>query len=92
MEPEGRGRPASLRLFCVRTLSEREAVQGQAGGGGDLPLPDQGSMIPALLQSCATWGNNILCENVDYKHLINISKIALPLDVQVPDAAELFKD
>ena len=61
------------------------------------PTPDAwgpvtNGLSPAVSESCGTWGNNILCENVDYKHLINISKIALPLDVQVPDAAELFKD
>ena len=33
-----------------------------------------------------------MCENVDYIHLINVSKIALPLDVQVPSPEELFKN
>ena len=54
--------------------------------------PSTNGLSPAVSESCGTWGNNILCENVDYRHLINISKIALPLDVEVPSAEELFKD
>ena len=54
--------------------------------------PSTNGLSPAVSESCGTWGNNILCENVDYRHLINISKIALPLDVDVPSAEELFKD
>ena len=54
--------------------------------------PSTNGLSPAVSESCGTWGNNILCENVDYKHLINISKVALPLDVEVPAAEELFKD
>lgn len=54
--------------------------------------PSTNGLSPAVSESCGTWGNNILCENVDYKHLINISKVALPLDVEVPTAEELFKD
>ena len=80
--------PAFLRAHAFRRGGCPRA--GRRGRG--TPAADKGSMIPALLQSCGTWGNNILCENVGYKHLINISKIALPLDVKVPDAAELFKD
>ena len=62
-------------------------VGGTALGGA----MDNG-LNPTTTLGCGTWGNNILCENVDYRHLINISKIALPLDVDVPSAEELFKD
>ena len=54
--------------------------------------PSTNGLSPAVSESCGTWGNNILCENVDYIHLTNVSKIALPLDVQVPSPEELFKD
>ncbi len=61
------------------------------------PTPDAwgpltNGLSPAVSESCGTWGNNILCENVDYKHLINISKVAMPLDVELPDPAEVFAD
>ena len=54
--------------------------------------PSTNGLSPAVSESCGTWGNNILCENVDYIHLINVSKIALPLDVELPSGEELFAD
>lgn len=60
------------------------------------PTPDAwgpmtNGLTPAVSEGCGTWGNNILAGNVDYTHLINISRIALPLDVKVPAAASIFK-
>lgn len=54
--------------------------------------PATNGLSPAVSESCGTWGNNILSGNVDYIHLINVSKIAMPLDVKVPDADKLFAD
>ena len=53
--------------------------------------PATNGLTPAVSEGCGTWGNNILAGNVDYTHLINISRIALPLDVEVPVAANIFK-
>lgn len=53
--------------------------------------PATNGLSPAVSEGCGTWGNNILAGNVDYIHLINVSKIAMPLDVEVPDAASIFK-
>lgn len=53
--------------------------------------PATNGLSPAVSEGCGTWGNNILAGNVDYIHLINVSKIAMPLDVKVPDAASIFK-
>lgn len=53
--------------------------------------PATNGLTPAVSEGCGTWGNNILAGNVDYTHLINISRIALPLDVEVPNAASIFK-
>lgn len=33
-------------------------------------------LAPTTTLGCGTWGNNIISENLDYKHLINISRIA----------------
>lgn len=52
--------------------------------------PPTNSLSPAVSESCGTWGNNILSGNVDYIHLINVSKITMPLDVEAPDAASIF--
>ena len=54
--------------------------------------PATNGLSPAVSEGCGTWGNNILAGNVDYIHMVNVSKIAMPLDVKVPDAAEIFKD
>lgn len=54
--------------------------------------PATNGLSPAVSEGCGTWGNNILAGNVDYIHMVNVSKIAMPLDVKVPDAAEVFKD
>ncbi|WP_352401208.1 aldehyde dehydrogenase family protein [Anaerotignum sp.] len=52
--------------------------------------PATNGLSPAVSEGCGTWGNNILAGNVDYIHLINVSKIAMPLDVKVPSAEEIF--
>lgn len=52
--------------------------------------PATNGLSPAVSEGCGTWGNNILAGNVDYIHLINVSKIAMPLDVKVPNADHIF--
>lgn len=52
--------------------------------------PATNGLSPAVSEGCGTWGNNILSANVDYIHLVNVSRIAMPLDVKVPVAEELF--
>jgi succinate-semialdehyde dehydrogenase len=42
---------------------------------------------------CGSWGNNSISENLDYKHLINISRIAyFKKDSKVPSDLELWGD
>ena len=54
--------------------------------------PATNGLSPAVSEGCGTWGNNILAGNVDYIHMLNVSKIAMPLDVELPDGEKLFKD
>lgn len=54
--------------------------------------PATNCLSPAVSESCGTWGNNILCGNVDYIHMVNVSKIVMPLDVELPDGEKLFAD
>lgn len=54
--------------------------------------PATNSLSPAVSESCGTWGNNILSGNVDYIHMVNVSKIVMPLDVELPDGEKLFAD
>ena len=40
---------------------------------------------------CGSWGNNSISENFTYKHLLNITRIAMPLPrVRIPSDEELF--
>jgi len=46
---------------------------------------------PTTTLGCGTWGNNIISENLDYKHLINVTRIGLkPKTVHVPSDEELW--
>jgi len=54
--------------------------------------PKTNVLSPAVSEGCGSWGNNILAGNVDYIHLVNVSKIVKPLDVELPDAAKIFGD
>lgn len=53
--------------------------------------PATNGLSPAVSEGCGTWGNNILAGNVDYIHMVNVSKIAMPLDVELPDGEKLFR-
>lgn len=54
--------------------------------------PKSNGLSPAVSESCGTWGNNITTANVDYIHLLNIVRVAMALDVELPDGAKLFAD
>jgi succinate-semialdehyde dehydrogenase len=54
--------------------------------------PATNSLSPAVSEGCGTWGNNILADNVDYIHMLNVSKIVMPLDVELPDGEKIFAD
>ena len=52
--------------------------------------PATNCLSPAVSEGCGTWGNNILAGNVDYIHMLNVSKICMPLDVEIPDPKKIF--
>ncbi len=54
--------------------------------------PKTCNLSPAVSEGCGSWGNNILAGNVDYIHMINVSKAVYPLDVELPDPEKLFAD
>lgn len=48
---------------------------------------------PTTTLGCGSWGNNILSENLDYKHLINVTRIGLrPKHVRIPTDEELWSE
>ncbi len=52
--------------------------------------PATNGLTPAVSEGCGSWGNNIISENVNYTHMINISRTAMPLDVKVATPEEVF--
>jgi len=48
---------------------------------------------PTTTLGCGSWGNNSISENLDYKHLINISRIGLlNKDAVVPSDESIWKE
>jgi succinate-semialdehyde dehydrogenase len=51
------------------------------------------SLAATTTLGCGSWGNNSISENLDYKHLINISRIAYPIKgASMPDDSMLWGD
>lgn len=81
---EGSGHSAGLfshskehKLYAGEVLPVSRLVVNQptidAGGS-----PANG-LNPTVSLGCGSWGNNIISENLTYTHLINISRIAVPI-------------
>jgi len=50
-------------------------------------------LAPTTTLGCGSWGNNSISENLDYKHLINISRIAYyKKDAKVPADEEIWAE
>ena len=55
-----------------------------AGGGFSI------GFAPTTTLGCGTWGNNILSENLTYKHLMNITRIGYPIEGSQPTSKEIW--
>jgi sulfoacetaldehyde dehydrogenase len=56
------------------------------GGSFDNGLPFSLSM------GCGTWGRNNFSDNMNYRHYLNITRVAMPIPEQVPTEDEVFGD
>ena len=54
------------------------------GGSFDNGLPFSLSM------GCGTWGRNNFSENMNYRHYMNVTRIARPIPERVPTEEEIF--
>lgn len=94
-EQGGMGHSAGIfsdNLEHVKYYSERVPVSRVLV---NQPTPDAwgpvtNALTPAIMEGCGTWGNNILAGNVDYIHLLNVSKVTWPLDAEEPDGEKMF--
>ncbi|MDN5345282.1 MAG: succinate-semialdehyde dehydrogenase [Clostridia bacterium] len=51
----------------------------------------ENGLTPTTSLGCGSWGGNSISENLDYKHLINISRIAYPIaNPVIPSDEELW--
>ena len=96
LEVEGKGHSVSIHSsnekhielagerICISRLLVNQVCASSAGGSF------YNGLAPTNTLGCGSWGNNSISENLDYKHLINISRIAyympnnrLPADEEV---------
>ena len=94
---EGAGHSAALhsenddniRAAGVRLPVSRLVVNQPSSltAGGSLT----NGFAPTTTLGCGSWGGNSISENLDYKHLMNVSRIGKPIaDKPVPTDEEIF--
>jgi len=80
-----------IRELSLRTKTARVAVrmpQNKSNAGNW-----NNGMPFTITLGCGTWGGNITCENVTYKHYINTTWVAREIpDYKIPTDEELFGD
>ncbi len=97
LESEGKGHSVSIhsnnkehieyagKELCVSRFVINQTCATSAGGSF------YNGLAPTNTLGCGSWGNNSISENLDYKHLINISRIAYYMkDNPVPAEEELW--
>ena len=97
LEAEGKGHSVSIhsnntehiefagKALCVSRFVINQTCATSAGGSF------YNGLAPTNTLGCGSWGNNSISENLDYKHLINISRIAYHMkDNHVPTDEELW--
>lgn len=97
LEREGKGHSVSLHSnnkgnieyvgeeLCVSRFVINQVCASSAGGSF------YNGLAPTNTLGCGTWGHNSISENLDYKHLMNISRIAYFMpENNVPTDEELW--
>ena len=74
-----------LELPVCRIIVE-QAHCFAVGGAFDNGLPFSLSM------GCGTWGGNGFCENLNYRHFLNIVRIVRSIPAREPSEAEIFSE
>ena len=97
LEVEGKGHSVSIHSnniknieFASEELSVSRFVINQivaiAGAGSY-----NNGLAPTNTLGCGSWGNNSISENLDYKHLMNVSRIAFFMkDAHIPSEEEIW--
>lgn len=82
---EGRARALAEQLPVCRVIVNQAHAMA-TGGSFDNGLPFSLSM------GCGTWGRNNFSENMNYRHYMNVTRIARPIQEVVPSVDELLAD
>lgn len=86
LEMEGAGHSAVIYSHTQKNI-ERAGVElpvsrlivnacGSTAGGNTV----ENGLTPTMSLGCGSWGNNSISENLSYKHLMNITKIAYKIE------------
>ena len=68
----------------VARVVVNQSCNFNAGGGFNI------GYAPTTTLGCGTWENNILSENLTYKHLMNITRIGYPINKEIPTSEEIW--
>jgi succinate-semialdehyde dehydrogenase len=98
LEIEGKGHSVSIHSqniknieyageeLCVSRVVINQTCATSAGGSYF------NGLTPTNTLGCGSWGHNSISENLDYKHLMNVSRVAYLMDKNVkPTEEELWK-
>ncbi len=75
--------------YVANELPVGRLVVNQAGGtasGGNYT----NGLIPTMSLGCGSWGNNSISENLNYKHMMNVTKLAYYHDSTLPPYDEVW--
>jgi succinate-semialdehyde dehydrogenase len=68
----------------VSRIVVNQTCNFNAGGGFTI------GFAPTTTLGCGTWENNILSENLTYKHLMNVTRIGYPIEGKIPIKDEIW--
>ncbi len=99
LEMEGMGHSAVIYSHNEKHI-ERAGIElpvsrlivnacGSTAGGNTLA----NGLTPTMSLGCGSWGNNSISENLSYKHLMNVTKIAYKIeDAVIPSNEEIWAE
>ncbi|MCX7775683.1 MAG: aldehyde dehydrogenase family protein [Rectinemataceae bacterium] len=77
------------RMGCTMRSSRIMVRQPMVSGNGGAFF---NRMPSTVTLGCGTWGGNITTENIHWKHFINVTWLALPMEPNRPSDEEIFGD
>ena len=80
---------ASVMALALGTKTGRVLVNQNLNGGAGSP---QNGLPYTLSLSCGTWGGNITTENVNARHMVNLTWVSRPIASRLIDERSLFQE